>query len=402
MPNPATSPLTKLGLRCFAITNFRTFRDRTTIELNEGVTVFHGDTGSGKSTALAAMDFFFRSLALFVTGAAPAVWTMPWSTAMSVFGRAEPLISERDRPIAASPTVLAATFTYAPATWLEIHFNPNGPNVQVEIVWAGSDKTDLVGRLFPFGSASRPLAVLDARRRPRWVSQQASGSLLAPSLAAELYALRTSKVAADRDRWRSFSSMLASFPTLRGAAITIEAGNPPELVVEYPGRIVLGLDELSSGEQELAALTAGLLLARAGIVALEEPEMGLDVRTQELWRGVCESQRDAGFVYQFIFESHAVTFDGAHVVRFRRDGDGWTHVERTVAVAEESLTRQAQERGATEVFVSPQGYTQLPEPMRREVRLGENGARVWFLRGAETWEAWPEAELERLLAEKPR
>ena len=408
MANSATvvkSAVQPLGVSCFAITNFRTFRGRTAFELQEDVTVFHGDTGSGKSTALAALDVFFRALAYLLTTPIGQPQVIPWGAPVGgLFGRTEPLLSERDRPIAAAPTVLAATFADDPMPWVEIHFTPAGPNVLAELkglrVSEPAARQHFLARLFPFGSTSRPFALLDARRRPRWVSPRASGSLLAPSLALELYALCTSKLAGDRQRWRSFAAMLERFPTLCGATISIEAGDPPELVIEHAGRIVLGLDELSSGEQELAALTAGLLLARAGIVAIEEPEMGLDIGTQELWRDMCEEQRRAGFVHQFIFESHAVTFDGARVMRFRRDAEGSTQVERAIASAGSDVTREAKEKGASEVFVSREGFTRLPDAMRKEVAVGENGARVWFLRGAERWEAWPEAELDNLFAEK--
>ncbi|MBI2389744.1 MAG: ATP-binding protein [Deltaproteobacteria bacterium] len=227
-----------------------------------------------------------------------------------------------------------------------------------------------------------------------------SGSLLAPFFAQQLYALRTSRIASDRQRWRSFTDVLSGFPTLSGATVSIEAGQPPELVLEYPGRVVLGLDELSSGEQEIAALTAAVLLAKSSIVAVEEPELGLDVRTQDLWRRVCDRQRDESLVHQFIFESHAPTFDGARVVRFSRDPDGWSRVEDVPTVVEEPLSREAREKGAEEVYVSKEGFTRLPEPMRAELGLGQQGTRLWFLRGAEAWEAWPEQQLATLLAEK--
>jgi hypothetical protein len=164
----------------------------------------------------------------------------------------------------------------------------------------------------------------------------------------------------------------------------------------------LGLDELSSGEQELATLTAGLLLARSAIVALEEPEMGLDYATQGLWRGICERQLAAGFLHQLIIESHSVTFDGARVVRFRRDENGSSRVETQRSHVDDPLTERACEQGAEEVFVTRDGYTRLPEPMRSEMRVGDGGAHVWFLRGVDTWEAWPEDKLDAALEEREK
>jgi hypothetical protein len=51
--------------------------------------------------------------------------------------------------------------------------------------------------------------------------------------------------------------------------------------------------------------------------------------------------------------------------------------------------------------VTPEGYTQLPEGMRKELFGVAPGREtfVWFLRGKDQWEAWPEAELEELLKE---
>jgi len=407
MVTSATGSVPRLQVKCFAIENYRTFGDRTTIELEPDVSVFHGGTGAGKSTALMAMDVFFRALFLSLAGGLGNPHRIDWSWAPSAFGRAaEPLIGERDRPQATAPTVFAATFVHDPAQWVEVRFTPTGGGVAVSLEWGKSNdaaaRQDLLLRLFAFGATTRPLAVLDARRRPRWLTGQASAPMLAPSLSRELYALRTSKVAADRERWRAFAATLGEFPTLRGATVSIEAGDPPELVIEHAGRVVLGIDELSSGEQELAALTAGLLMARAPVVAIEEPEMGLDVPTQELWKAVCARQLAAGFVHQLIFESHQPTFDGPRVVRFHRGPDGHTVVDPPrPAVAGAALKDAAERRGAKPVFVTPEGYTQLPESMRTDLKLGDEGAHVWFLPGVDTWEAWPEGQLEAMLAEKP-
>jgi energy-coupling factor transporter ATP-binding protein EcfA2 len=481
MASPAISAPPAVRIHSFAIQNFRTFRERTVIPLEAGVTVFHGDTGSGKSTALAALDAFLRAVAFLLTHPTEG-HVLPWTMNLAGLERPEPLLTERDRPLAAEPTILAATLVDAPSVWLEVRFAPSGDGFHVKMSWsdaaerasqiaasqgdhaaaaaavtgaqeradrlvrglpasvakspawrAAQDNVDALSGhaqalaaklaaeraadettegqrtqniqqlLFPFGSTSRALAILDARRRPRWrpTPARASGSNLAPELASELYRLRTSKVALDRERWRSFVEMLTSFPTLRGATVSVEAGEPPEIIIEHPGRVVLGLDELSSGEQELVALTATLLLSKAGIGAVEEPEMGLDTGAQGLWRDLCDKQRAAGFMHQVIFESHAVTFDGAHVVRFRRDSDGWTRVESALAAADHEITQAAKDKGAAQRFVTPQGYTQLPEAMLKELAEGANGGHVWFLRGKDTWEAWPEAKLEGLLAEKP-
>ena len=60
------------------------------------------------------------------------------------------------------------------------------------------------------------------------------------------------------------------------------------------------------------------------------------------------------------------------------------------------LARQATERGARQRWVTGEGFTRLPDPMRDELAIG-TGKHVWFLRGPERWEAWPEDELDRML-----
>jgi hypothetical protein len=403
MVSSATKQSPRLQLRCFAIQNFRTFRNRTVVEFEPDVTVFHGETGSGKSTALVALGVFFDALGELLSVDANRR-VLP-SGKLYVQDRV--LMTDRDRPMLSKSTTLEATFAHDASSWVQVHIEPAGPNLQLRLEWASWENSvvrrDLVERLFAFGAASRSFARLDARRRPAWLNGEPGTSLLAPALANELYALSTSKLAADRERWRSFAATLSAFPTLLGATITIEAGDPPELVIEHPGRLVLGVEELSSGEQELAALTAGLLLARAPVVAIEEPEMGLDVRTQALWKDVCERQRAAGFVHQLIFESHQPTFDGPRVVRFRRDASGNSIVEKPLpSAAGPELAERAKEKGAKPVFVTSEGYTQLPETLRAEMGLGESGAHLWFLPGKNTWEAWPEQKLEDLLADKPK
>ena len=53
--------------------------------------------------------------------------------------------------------------------------------------------------------------------------------------------------------------------------------------------------------------------------------------------------------------------------------------------------------GATEQWVTPEGYTQLHEEMRRDLGL-EQGGNLWFLRGASSqrWQAWKADELDRM------
>ena len=70
-----------------------------------------------------------------------------------------------------------------------------------------------------------------------------------------------------------------------------------------------------------------------------------------------------------------------------REGDG--EVERREA----ALRERAREQGAQQRWVTPDGFTQLPEIMLADLGIPAGG-HVWFLRNQGRWAAWPEAELE--------
>ena len=55
----------------------------------------------------------------------------------------------------------------------------------------------------------------------------------------------------------------------------------------------------------------------------------------------------------------------------------------------------AREAGAKEQWVTPEGYTQLPKQMVKELGLA-GGKHLWFFKGQERWEVWLESELDDL------
>jgi hypothetical protein len=263
------------------------------------------------------------------------------------------------------------------------------------------ERHELIGWLqTPLGPASRPLAVLNERRNPAWLKPVARGSLLHPDLAEQLFAVSTDLDPAVRERWRAFGETLQRFPQFKGKVIQIQRLPPdlrPELVVEEPRRTVLRLDELSSGEQQLLAMYASVVLAAAPLVVIEEPELSLDDKNQRTFRALLEGLVEAGQVDQILLESHVAAFDEEHVLRFSRSESGSTKVERRrSATPEESEIRErAKEQGAEKSWVTRDGYTQLPDPMRGDLGV-MSGANVWFLKDEGRWGAWTAAELDEM------
>ena len=67
--------------------------------------------------------------------------------------------------------------------------------------------------------------------------------------------------------------------------------------------------------------------------------------------------------------------------------------------ADTALREAALASGATGWRVTPDGYTLLPENMRRDLGMLAGG-RLWFLRGKDAWEAWPEDLLSEALGNR--
>lgn len=424
---PAVEGRLSLRIKELAITNFRTFRERTVIPFGspgvggDGIVTFHGDNGSGKSNAIAALDLFFNVALSCLSshdnnGEVIGRWDVP------LMGIQEFTIHYRDRPTGTDgPTEIEVTFGDARLGTLRVCLTPSGNRVRLQlqnIAIAESTGTEAAvtslsrGSLrdqlktwmeTPDGPGSYPLAVLSARRRAQWMAKEPQLSLLHPSVAEELFSLRTALRPELRERWRVFTKVLERFATFQGKDISIERIEPgasPVIILEDRGRSVLPFGELSSGEQQIIVLIATSLLSNCRILIIEEPEISLDQRNQHLLRSILQAIADTGAADQVILESHVPSFDGPSVVRFRRDEGGATAVERVLSAdpTAADLARRAEQQGAKQRWVTRDGYTELPEAMREDLHVGA-GAHVWFLRGHERWEAWPEDELAQLLGE---
>ena len=390
--SPDNAPL---RLSALEITNFRTFREATTIPLGRGdkgdaIITFHGLNGSGKSNAIRALVLYFEGvLHLF----ARDLNERPASIQDSDF-------SDHRKAIA-----VRAFCNVALLSSKKLVRQPLDPEGKLERLDELSEREKEVVRpllVAPRGPGSRAFVHINARRQISWLPDTPGPSLLAPTLLVKLLGLRTSLRAEERRAWREFVDLVREIPTLRNRSIDVEQppGAPARLVVEDEGRSVLTFDQLSSGEQQLITLFGGILLSRASIIAIEEPEVNLDLDNQRLLRRWLEEWIKRGLADQFIIESHSLAFDGPEVVRFERHGDE-TKVSRVPSAAREgeraAVADKAKQKGAEERWVTPEGYTQLPEAMRKELGSEGKGAHLWFLKGAQTWEAWPEEQLDELM-----
>ncbi len=418
----------------FAVTNFRTFRERTVIPLSIGdqadpLVVFHGDNGAGKSNALAALDLFFRAITHWMgwragtkqdsTSGLRCAWD-------EVHGPQRFVPKRRDWPPGnTAPMLIEVQFADKKSLGRYcVELTPSGSEVFLSARILAEDAKGLYVDFgptasktlknfleTPHGPQSRPLFSLDEHRRGSWRDGDSykpeAVETLSPLLAEQLLKLRLSLEPIDRQRWKAFGALLSRFPTLQGKEVSVdrvERDSVPELFFEDPGRQILRLTELSSGEQQLVTLCAAILTSRASIVAIAEPEMSLSETNQRMLRSILEEQVQSGLIDQLILESHVYTFDGPEVVRFKRV-EGVTRVAREPIVpGAQVLAERAREGGAEEEFVTGEGFTRLPQAMRRELGV-EGGGMVWFLKDErKRWAAWKTEELDAIFGlkgEKP-
>ncbi|WP_437756662.1 AAA family ATPase [Sorangium sp. So ce1389] len=437
-----------LRIARLVIENFRTFRGPTEIVFtSDGVVdempVFHGANGAGKSNALAAIDLFFRVASYWLRsvagagGASPpdAAFKLPWGFRDEHFGL---WMNHRSWPPGVrDPQRVEVHFDDARLGALRATLTPSGNDVLLRLerrrsapanFWeaprAGKNAGGVVlkdgtGNIpqideisplqnaldAPFGPGSKPFFLLDARRRDfraigEGVPRDEGASTLSATTAERLLALATSLDPEETERWRVFVELIHRFKTLSDREISVlrapvAGGEVTDLRFEVRGKQILRLSELSSGEQQVVALVAAVLTSRAGLVAIEEPEMSLHPENQELVRDILREQVQRGIADQIFLESHVQVFDGPEVLRFSRSPEGETLVTRQPSRSDRALQDRASRSGAKQHWVTPEGYTQIPVEMRGDLGL-QSGGYLWFLRSRPEgrWEAWTAAELD--------
>ena len=418
------------------VENFRTFRERTEIPLSsesgaDAMPVFHGPNGSGKSNALAAIDLFFRVASSWLSSGASPIFQLEATDLRLSWdwwdARTGLVMSHRSWPPGVrNPQCIEVHFSDPKLGALRVVLSPAGNELHVRLEQATQleavstmkhefilvDNKDHATWLMntleaPIGPGSKSFFLLDARRRDfHSISKVSRAQYTAPSslpmpIAERLLAMATSLEPDETERWRSFISLIGRFKSLSGREVSVvrTGDESADLRFEIRGKQILQLSELSSGEQQAIAIMAAVLTSRAAIVAIEELEISLHPDNQKLVHEMLKEQVESGLVDQIILESHVPVFDGPEVIRFNRTPEGTTAVARqpSSTALETQLRTVAQQRGAAEQWVTPEGYTQLHEEMRRDLHL-EQGGNLWFLRGGsdKRWQAWKADELDRM------
>src|SRR5262249_38922098 len=129
------------------------------------------------------------------------------------------------------------------------------------------------------------------------------------------------------------------------------------------------------------------------------PGTSLDPANAARVRALLEKQLADGVIDQLILESHDVTFDDAHVLRFARTAPGRFAVTR--GLSGNRNADMAHAAGADLQWVTGDGYTRLPQRMLNDLGVSGAGGQVFFLPDEGHWRALTAAEVDERLGGKP-
>jgi predicted ATPase len=206
-------------------------------------------------------------------------------------------------------------------------------------------------------------------------------------LGLELYDAENSTDLLERQRFERFLQALGHFQDFLGPGqwrmrFDRQADRAELLFDGASGRVPLRL--MGSGLQQIVTLLARLVMTRADIVALEEPELNLRYKTQLQLREVLSTLvSEASVPSQILVTSHSGAFeteemfyavlrseDGPRVERWhRKEAARFTQSEANVPPAGKQAPLS---------YVTSEGLVLLPEEVRKALGL-ERGGGVTFV-----------------------
>jgi hypothetical protein len=216
-----------------------------------------------------------------------------------------------------------------------------------------------------------------------------TGRDLIPSdLCLKLHDARASDDARSYQRWELFVSVLKRFQRVMGDG---------ELDVVYDRREDrarlwfrgtegrLPAHVLGSGVQQIVGLIGRMIMSRAAILAIEEPELNLRYTVQLELREVLEHLvKDPAGPGQLFLTSHSPAFESSECFYAMRASDSGPVVERRPSTEAPQFTGHQVDtvppsgKRAPLCYVSSEGLVLVPEDVRQ--RLGvEHGGGVFFL-----------------------
>jgi len=405
-----------MRLERFAVSNFKSIWDEVVLDELEDINVLHGPNNVGKSNILDAIALLFRVLPHIPLGAEG-----PSPVALEGIVGNGPADAGVFNAMSGEPIVLAGSLRMAsPAgsgegqlidveckiepgaalgsiSLIRFEERSTGSSQPPEVGAAGTTNVDhlyeFIGGRAPIPVSQRPVH-FELVHAERGMAEPDNRGLVPRSVRQELFEAHLSKDAAVRERWDRFCEAMGLIrEELRlSALVAIFEDGRGEFGFQWKAGPILSVDQHGTGVQQVAGLLARLMLTKAPIVGIEEPELNLsyDLQTRLLdmfrsmvgdrWRGP----------HQLFVTSHSPAFDGAesffdvsmegHCTRVRRLPRE-RRFERTVGPMrlEEQMRETFGEAPELASWLTREGLVKLPEHVLDEMGL-THGKQVYFVK----------------------
>lgn len=409
-----------MQLIAFAVQGFKNIVSEIALSDLKASEVIHGENNVGKSNLVEAMDLFFSLLDVESDGwlpiSKPAILSDD-ALRQRGFRRAD--IFNIDRP---DPIKLTGTLAIESEELAAVGIRPLIPAERVTLclvlTWRGGGDCELSVRKFEFADGTDATKTQRSAERKTFVLRFArflvnefiykyarvrrfqvvpasrvfglasdSEGIVPSELLLSIYDSSQSTDLAEARRAKLFLETIASFSDLVGMGQWIptydRTTQRANLVLETSSaRIPLRL--MGSGVQQLVVLIGRLLMTKASMVAIEEPEINLrytiQLRLRACFLGLVGKR---GGPSQIIVTSHSPAFEVGESFLWMRAGlDGPTVVRRSAQRAGE-VTGIASEvpspHGPIPLgYVSTDGYVRVPDRVRNQLGV-ENGGEVMFV-----------------------
>jgi len=425
-------------LKRFQVQGYKNFRQPVVLEALDRLNVIHGPNNVGKSNLLQSIALFFHLLSPRDGEASkiPISFAETISSeALAKAGFAPPRIFnlETQEPIEMLATLTAEAGELSalgieeilPASRVEVGLRLHRVLDRLELRitrFCFADGRDLVKRdmsqeehvyalrfalfltrnfLVQTREAGQRFALIGLDRRIYPVTHEALGAESYAGVVPQkdmlaLYDAKDSIEPAIYRRWELFTHVLQKFGDVLGEGtfqVLFERATQRASLVFQTPNVRIPIDLLGSGIQQVVAIVASLVMSRATLIGIEEPELNLRFDAQLRLREILlDIVSGAEGPRQIFLTSHSPAFEHGDCFYAMRPSPSGPKVERRPGAEATQFTQHnlAQEPitgGAAVGYVSSDGLVRIPEAIRNDLGLqGGGGIVLWKPQGAEHYQ----------------
>jgi hypothetical protein len=390
-----------MQIRRFAVKGFRNLTREIVLEDLHRINVLHGENSIGKSNVLQAIQLFFSCLRTYRVVQSSRSWVFPEASLGEppLFNLERPSSIEMEASLLLSAEELVRLQTLDrgvpdAAREIEVAFRLHpGAEVRCEFIKLLQGDQALPEDLPPpewlFLALPANLSTGEPSRTMELVGLQRAAAFEGKSdtLALRMFDARESPDIVRATRWKTFVKVMKRFEAVTGPGdfvITYQRQEQLARLFFDDGRKRVPFDRMGSGVQQLVALLGSLLMNKASIVAIEEPELNLRFTVQALLREVLrELIGTPGAPDQLFLTSHSPAFEsGDNFYAMLPSPDG-PEIKKYPASEAHLFTSHSAEippdSNAPLSYVTSEGLVKIPGFVREKIRLSQGGGVVFHV-----------------------